>query len=87
MFFRFTKEDSSSSTRRNLNLTSVVFLHRQAGSYNKLCWTRVFPPAGRFNTSRGEVYRGMALVITMLDPLRLLALLKAVYFPAGEEMP
>lgn len=38
---------------------------------------------------REKLAVGMALVITVLDPLRTshwLAMLKAVYFPAGEEI-
>ena len=56
--FRFTKEDSSSGAKRNINLISVEVLRPQAGSYDKRCWTRVFPPAGRCKTSQGEVSRG-----------------------------
>ena len=87
--FRFKKEDSSSGAKRNINLISVEVLRPQAGSYDKRCQTRVFPPAGRCKTSQGEVCRGMALVITVLDPLQTshwLAMLNAVYFPAGEEI-
>ena len=35
--FRFTKEDSSSGAKRNINLISVGVLRPQAGSYDKRC--------------------------------------------------
>ena len=35
--FRFTKEDSSSGAKRNINLISVEVLRPQAGSYDKRC--------------------------------------------------
>ena len=81
----FVQEDSSSSTKRNINLTSVEFLRPHAGSYDKRYWTRVFQPVGRFKTSQGEVCRGHGTsnysVITLTD-----VLLEAIYCPAGEEM-
>ena len=35
--FRFTKEDSSSSAKRNINITSEELPRLQAGSYDKRC--------------------------------------------------
>ena len=35
--FRFTKEDSSSSAKRNINITSEELPHLQVGSYDKRC--------------------------------------------------
>ena len=73
------REDSSSSTKRNINLTSVEVLRPQAGSYDKRYWTRVFQPAGRFKTSQGEVCRGHGTSNYSAIPLTDV-LLEAVYF-------
>lgn len=35
--FRFTKQDSSSSAKRNINITSEELPRPQAGSYDKRC--------------------------------------------------
>lgn len=35
--FRFTKEDSSSSAKRNINITGEELPRPQAGSYDKRC--------------------------------------------------
>lgn len=35
--FRFTKEDSSSSAKRNINITSEELPRLQVGSYDKRC--------------------------------------------------
>ena len=64
--------------------TLIIYSNLLAGPHDKRCRTRTSPPAGRFETSRGEVCRGSGTISAKAS--RPLAVHEASYFLAGAEM-
>ena len=64
--------------------TLINYSNLLTSPYVKRCRTRISLPAGRYDTSRKEVYRGSGAISAKV--FCLLALHEALHFLAGAEM-